>query len=664
MRDRKELANALRILTVDAVEQAKSGHPGGAMGMADMAEALWHGVFKHNPANPKWADRDRFVLSNGHASMLLYGLLHLTGYDLGMDEIRRFRQLGSRTPGHPEYGKTAGVEMTTGPLGQGLASAVGMALAEKLLAAAFNRPDLPIVDHYTYVFAGDGCLMEGVSQEACSLAGTLGLNKLIVLYDANGISIDGRVDDWFTDNTPERFAACGWHVISDVDGHDGEALDAALTMAREVKTQPSLICCRTIIAYGAPNKCDTAESHGAPLGPEEALATKMMLGWQAEPFSVPADIRMEWDARPRGAAAEEAWNALFGRYRQAYPDLAAEFERRMAGDLPQTWAADIAGVIRDLAGINKPLATRQASGEVLNILAGTLPELFGGSADLSTSVHALHKRATTVKQNQWQGNYLYYGVREFLMACAMNGLTLHGGFIPYGGTFLVFSDYMWSGLRLCAMMGLRVIHVLSHDSIGVGEDGPTHQPMEQTPGLRLIPGLDVWRPADAVETAVAWKCAVERKGPSALILSRQALPQQRREADRLPDIERGGYILRDCEGLPEAVVIATGSEVHIGLAAVEQLQAAGRRVRLVSMPCTERFDEQDAAWRDAVLPASVRARVAVEAAACDGWHKYVGLDGRIVGMRDFGVSGPGAALFVHFDITADAVVRAVEACLA
>jgi transketolase len=449
-----------------------------------------------------------------------------------------------------------------------------------------------------------------------------------------------------------------------VDGHDAEALDAALTLARATKKKPTLICCRTVIGYGAPNKSNTHDSHGAPLGPEEARATKVMLGWDMEPFSVPDDIREEWDARPRGAADEAAWNDLFARYRAAYPELAAEFERRMAGDLPESWPAGVAGIIRDMAGIGKPLATRQASGEALHSLAALLPELFGGSADLSASTHALHKLAVEIKRDSWEGNYLHYGVREFLMACVMNGLALHGGFIPYGGTFLVFADYMWPALRLGAMMRVRAIHVLSHDSIGVGEDGPTHQPVEQAPALRLIPGLDVWRPADAVETAVAWKCAVERRGPSALVLSRQSLPQQRHEADQAPDIERGGYILRDCEGVPEAIVIATGSEVQLGLAAVERLQAAGRRVRLVSMPCMERFEEQDAAWRESVLPATIRRRVAVEAAACDGWHKYVGLDGRIVGMRGFGASAPGAELFTYFGITTDAVVKAVEECLA
>ncbi len=663
MRSRKELANALRILAVDAVEKAKSGHPGAPMGMADMAEALWRGTFKHNPANPGWADRDRFILSNGHASMLLYGLLHLTGYAVSMDDLRAFRQLGSRTPGHPEYGVTPGVEITTGPLGQGLASGVGMALAEKLLAEEFNRPELPIVDHFTYVFAGDGCLMEGVSQEAVSLAGTLGLGKLIVLYDANGISIDGQVGNWFADDTAVRFTASGWHVVRDVDGHDGEALDAALTLARAVKDKPSLICCRTIIAYGAPNKSNSSSSHGSPLGSEEITATRIMLGWEAEPFAIPDDVYAAWDARTKGEEAEASWKDLFERYRGRYPDEAAEFLRRTGGELPEDWATVSASCIREMAASGKAMATRQASGACLNALAPALPELFGGSADLTGSVNTFHKGSVAVSKNNWKGNYLHYGVREFGMACLMNGMALHGGFIPYGGTFLVFSDYMRGAIRLSALMRQKVVYVLTHDSIGVGEDGPTHQPVEQVPSLRLIPGLNVWRPADATETAAAWKAALEQTGPTALILTRQSVPAQTYGPGQLDGIARGGYVLHDCAGEPEAILLATGSEVQLAVAAAEQLAASGRRVRVVSMPCMEVFDKQDKSWRDSVLPPRVRARVAVEAAVPDSWYKYVGLDGTVIGMRSFGTSGPGAALFPHFGFTVEQVMSAVESVL-
>ena len=663
MRSRKELANVLRILAADAVEQAKSGHPGAPMGMADMAEALWRKNFKHNPANPKWVDRDRFVLSNGHASMLLYGLLHLTGYDLSLDDLRNFRQLGSRAPGHPEYAETPGVEMTTGPLGQGLASAVGMALAEKLLTEEFNRPELSIVDHFTYVFAGDGCLMEGVSHEAVSLAGTLGLGKLIVLYDDNGISIDGKVVNWFADDTAARFLASGWHVVRDVNGHDGEALDAALTLARAVKDKPSLICCKTVIAYGSPNKSDSSSSHGSPLGADEVTATRIMLGWDEDPFVIPEDIYERWNACDKGAAAEATWNVQFECYRRQYPAEAAEFERRMRGELPAAWKAASTQYIADTAAAAKALATRQASGESLSALAPTLPELFGGSADLTGSVNTKHKSSTVVSKADWKGNYLQYGVREFGMACIMNGMALHGGFIPYGGTFLVFSDYMRGAIRLSALMRQKAVYVLTHDSIGVGEDGPTHQPVEHTPSLRLIPGLHVWRPADAVETAVAWQQSVEYDGPSALILTRQSVPPQDRSAEQIDAIARGGYVLRDCDGTPEALLLATGSEVQLAVAAAENLAASGRRVRVVSMPCQEVFDKQDEAWRNSVLPPDVRARVAVETAAPDGWYKYVGLDGTVVGMRSFGASAPGNQLFLHFGFTAEHVARAVESVL-
>jgi len=663
MRSRKELANALRILAVDAVETSKSGHPGAPMGMADMAEALWRGVLRHNPANPGWVNRDRFILSNGHASMLLYGLLHLTGYDLSMNDIRNFRQFGSRTPGHPEVGHTPGVEMTTGPLGQGLGSAVGMALAEKLLAEEFNRPDLPVVDHYTYVFAGDGCLMEGVSQEAVSLAGALGLGKLIVLYDDNNISIDGKVDDWFKDDTPGRFLASGWHVVRDVDGHDAEALDAAMTLSRATRDKPSLICCRTVIAYGAPNKSNSNTSHGSPLGAEEVTATRIMLGWEEEPFDIPQDVAEAWDGRPKGAEYESAWNDLFARYQSAYPAEAAEFERRMRGELPAAWQQASTDAVQAAASAGKTMASRQASGACLDAIAPALPELFGGSADLTGSVNTLHAHSVAVRKGQWKGNYLHYGVREFEMGCVMNGLALHGGFIPYGGTFLVFSDYMRGAIRLSALMRQKVVYVLTHDSIGVGEDGPTHQPVEHTPSLRLIPGLNVWRPADATETAVAWKSAVETDGPSALVLSRQNLPAQTYTEAQRAAIARGGYVLRDCDGEPEAIVIATGSELHLAVQAAESLSASGRRVRVVSMPCVDVFEQQDQAWRDSVLPPSVRARVAVEAAATDGWYKFVGLDGQVIGMTGFGASAPGGALFTHFGFTAERVADAVKAVM-
>lgn len=664
MRSRKELANTLRVLAVDAVEAAKSGHPGAPMGMADMAEALWRGPFRHNPANPLWPNRDRFVLSNGHASMLLYGLLHLTGYDLSMEDIKAFRQLGSKTPGHPEYGHTPGVETSTGPLALGLAEAVGMALAEKVLAARFNREGFPVVHHYTYVFAGDGCLMEGLSQEACSLAGTLGLGKLIVLYDDNGISIDGKVSGWFADDTAARFAACGWHVIRDVDGHDGDTLDAALTLARTVTDKPSLICCRTIIGYGSPNKSGSAACHGSPLGEQEATAARLLLGWENDPFEIPQDIRDAWDARQRGAEEEAEWRALFERYKQAWPAEAAEFERRLRGDLPENWETLIEEIIREFEGRRDKQATRAASREVLDRLAPHLPGLFGGSADLSDSVGTRHKHAVCVDAVNSNGNYLRYGVREFLMGAMLNGFALHGGFIPYGGTFLVFSDYAKAAIRLSAMMGLRLVWVLSHDSIGVGEDGPTHQPVEQIPSLRLIPGLTVWRPCDGVETAVAWKAALEsRTAPSCLVLTRQGVPAFGRTAGQIAAIAKGAYVLRDCVGEPEALILATGSEVAPAVTAAEQLEKRGRRVRVVSMPSSTVFDAQSADYKESVLPSNVRARVAVEAAAADFWWKYVGLDGAVVGMRSFGASAPAGELYKKFGLTADDVTEAVEGVL-
>ncbi len=665
MATRLDLANALRVLAMDAVEAAASGHPGAPMGMADMAEALWRGFLKHNPADTSWPDRDRFVLSNGHASMLLYGLLHLTGYDVSMDDIRAFRQLGSKTPGHPECGVTPGVEMTTGPLGQGLATAVGMALAERVLAATFNREGFPVVDHRTWVFVGDGCLMEGLSQEACSLAGTLGLGKLTVLYDDNNISIDGPVKSWFADDTPARFEACGWHVIRGVGGNDADDVDEAIRDALSVTDKPSLICCRTVIGYGSPRKAGTASCHGSPLGAEEVEQTKKALGWEHPPFTIPQDIASAWDARARGAAAQAAWDDMMSAYRAEYPDLAAEFDRRMAGRLPENWPDVVRAAVDALAANASPVATRVAGKNTLDVLAPALPELLGGSADLTGSVGTRHNASRTLGPGAFEGNYLYYGVREFGMGAVMNGLALHGGFIPYGGTFLIFSDYAKNIIRLAALMKQRVVWVLTHDSIGVGEDGPTHQPVEQLASLRMIPGMDVWRPCDGLETAVAWTAAIERAdGPTSLSLSRQNLKPQPDSPARREGARRGGYILRDCEGAPEALLLATGSEVELAVAAAERLSAAGRRVRVVSMPCNAVFDRQDAAWREAVLPSSVRARVAVEAAATDWWWKYVGLDGRVAGMTTFGESGPAKAVFEHFGFTVDHVARLVEESLA
>ena len=663
MRSRKELADAVRILSMDAVDKAKSGHPGAPMGMADMAEALWRGVLRHNPANPHWANRDRFVLSNGHASMLLYSLLHLTGYDLSMDDIKAFRQLGSRTPGHPEFGVTPGVETTTGPLGQGFATAVGMAVAEKLLAAEFNREGFPIVDHHTYVFLGDGCLMEGLSQEACSLAGTLGLGKLIVLYDDNGISIDGKVSQWFGDDTPARFEACGWQVIPDVDGHDAAMLDAALTLARKETARPTLICCKTTIGYGSSKKGGTASCHGSPMGEEENAAVRAALGWTEPPFVIPQDIRDAWDARQKGAALQSEWDALFAAYRAAYPDLAVEFERRMSGALPADWEAVSKAAIERFDADKPKVATRIANRDVLNALAPHLPELFGGSADLTGSVGTWHEKAVRIGRDEWHGNYLSYGVSEFGMGAVMNGLALHGGFIPYGGTFLVFSDYARNAIRLSALMKQRLVWVLTHDSIGVGEDGPTHQPIEHVSSLRLIPDLWVWRPCDAVETAVAWKTALESAEPSCMILTRQGLAPQARTAGQLEAVRRGGYVLRDCDGAPEVILIATGSEAQLAVDAAAALTAKGRKVRVVSMPCTELFDAQPADYRESVLPAAVRARVAVEAASVDGWWKYVGLDGAVVGMSTFGESAPGGELFKHFGFTVEHVAEVAEGLL-
>jgi len=663
MSTRRELANAIRALSMDAVQRANSGHPGMPMGMADIAQALWCDFLKHNPANPSWANRDRFVLSNGHGSMLLYSVLYLTGYRLGIQDLEAFRQLGSKTPGHPEHDLAVGIETTTGPLGQGLANAVGMALAEKLLALHFNRPGLALVDHHTYAFCGDGCLMEGVSHEACSLAGTLGLGKLIVFYDDNGISIDGRVAGWFTDDTPKRFAAYGWQVIPGVDGLDGEAVAAAIRTARAETARPSLICCKTIIGYGAPHKQGSKEAHGEALGPEEVAAARATLGWPYPPFVVPEEIRAAWDQRSQGAAREAAWRELFGRYASAYPAEAREFERRMRGDLPAGWRTTSAQALEPLSKQTAAQATRASSQAVLNALAPALPELFGGSADLTQSNSTLFKGARTLTPQDEAGDYLHYGVREFGMTAIMNGLALHGGLIPYGGTFLVFCDYARNAVRLACLMQQRVILVYSHDSIGLGEDGPTHQPIEHLASLRAMPHLSLWRPCDAAETAVAWMSALERRAPTALVLTRQGLPQQPRTDAQRADIARGGYVLIDCAGVPEALVIATGSEVGIAAQAVSSLNAAGRRLRLVSMPSTDTFDAQDAAWREAVLPPAVTRRLAVEAGATQSWWRYVGLAGQVLGIDRFGASGKAADLFAHFGFTADNIAQHLRTLL-
>ena len=657
-----QMANAIRMLAVDAVEQAKSGHPGAPMGMADIAEVLWNRHLKHNPANPAWADRDRFVLSKGHGSMLLYALLHLTGYDLAVDELKRFRQLHSKTPGHPEVGITPGVETTTGPLGQGLANAVGMALAEKLLAAEFNREGHMVVDHHTYVFMGDGCLMEGISHEACSLAGTLRLSKLIALYDDNGISIDGHVEGWFTDDTPKRFEAYGWHVIPKVDGHDPAAVDAALRAARAQGTRPdgkpTLICCQTVIGQGSPGKAGTHDVHGAALGADEVQATRDALGWSHAPFELPAEVAQAWDARERGRAAERAWRERFEAYRTAFPEAAAAFERRMQGELPADFASRLPALFEAIAARPDAIATRKASQNALDALAPLLPELFGGSADLTGS-NLTNFKGCTVAGRDRAGNHLSWGVREFGMAAALNGMALHGGFIPYGGTFLTFSDYSRNAVRMAALMKLRVIHVFTHDSIGLGEDGPTHQSVEHLPSLRLIPNLDVWRPADGLETAVAWACAIERAdGPTALTLSRQNLPNLTGGKVAAGTIRRGGYVLSDMEGA-QAVLIGTGSELTVAMAAQAALAGEGIATRVVSMPCTNVFDRQDAAYQDAVLPPHLPA-VAVEAAHPDFWRKYVGRTGAVVGIASFGESAPAKDLYAHFGITAQCVADAVR----
>ncbi|MBU3057421.1 transketolase [Pseudomonas indica] len=663
MPSRRDRANAIRALSMDAVQKANSGHPGAPMGMADIAEVLWRDYLKHNPANPQWADRDRFVLSNGHGSMLIYSLLHLTGYDLSIDDLKNFRQLHSRTPGHPEFGYTAGVETTTGPLGQGIANAVGFAVAEKIMAAQFNRPGHNIVDHYTYVFMGDGCMMEGISHEVCSLAGTLGLSKLIAFYDDNGISIDGEVHGWFTDDTPKRFEAYGWQVIRNVDGHDADEIRMAIETARK-SDRPTLICCKTIIGFGSPNKQGKEESHGAALGAEEVALTRANLGWSHPPFEIPADIYAEWNAREAGSKAENDWSQRFAAYQAEHPELAAEFIRRMAGELPADFSAKASEFIRAVAEKGETIASRKASQNCLNAFGPLLPELLGGSADLAGSNLTLWKGCKPVVEEDASGNYMYYGVREFGMSAIMNGIALHGGLIPYGATFLIFMEYARNAVRMSALMKQRVLYVFTHDSIGLGEDGPTHQPIEQLASLRMTPNLDTWRPADAVESAVAWKYAIERKdGPSALVFSRQNLPHHLRDHEQESAIARGGYVLKDCDGEPELILIATGSEVALAVQAADKLAEQGRKVRVVSMPCTSVFDAQDAAYKQSVLPVEVGARIAIEAAHADYWYKYVGLDGRVIGMTSFGESAPAPALFEHFGFTVDNVLSVAEELL-
>jgi len=663
MPSRRERANAIRALSMDAVQKANSGHPGAPMGMADIAEVLWRDHLKHSPTNPQWADRDRFVLSNGHGSMLIYSLLHLTGYDLSIDDLKNFRQLHSKTPGHPEFGYTAGVETTTGPLGQGLANAVGFAVAEKVMAGQFNRPGHNIVDHNTYVFLGDGCMMEGISHEVCSLAGTLGLNKLIAFYDDNGISIDGEVHGWFTDDTPRRFEAYGWQVIRNVDGHDADEIQMAIETARK-SDRPTLICCKTIIGFGSPNKQGKEESHGAALGDAEIALTREALGWKHGPFEIPAEIYAEWDAKQKGADAENEWNKRFAAYETEFPALASEFKRRMAGELPADFAEKASEFIREVATKGETIASRKASQNCLNAFGPLLPELLGGSADLAGSNLTLWKGCKPVVAEDASGNYMYYGVREFGMAAIMNGIALHGGLIPYGATFLMFMEYARNAVRMSALMKQRVLYVFTHDSIGLGEDGPTHQPIEQLTSLRTTPNLDTWRPADTVESAVAWKHAVERKdGPSALIFSRQNLPFHVRDNETEAAIARGGYILKNCAGEPELILIATGSEVSLAVQAADKLTEQGRKVRVVSMPCTSVFDAQDAAYKQQVLPVEVGARIAVEAAHADYWYKYVGLDGRIIGMTTYGESAPANQLFEEFGFTVDNILAVAEELL-
>ncbi|NWD01366.1 transketolase [Pseudomonas sp. P7779] len=663
MPSRRERANAIRALSMDAVQKANSGHPGAPMGMADIAEVLWRDYLKHNPSNPSFADRDRFILSNGHGSMLIYSLLHLTGYDVTIDDLKNFRQIHSRTPGHPEYGYTPGVETTTGPLGQGLANAVGFALAEKVLAAQFNRPNHNVVDHHTYVFLGDGCMMEGISHEVASLAGTLGLGKLIAFYDDNGISIDGEVEGWFTDDTPKRFEAYNWQVIRNVDGHDPEEIKTAIDTARKSE-QPTLICCKTTIGFGSPNKQGKEDCHGAPLGDAEIALTRAALKWNHGPFEIPADIYAEWNAKEAGLAVEAEWDQRFAAYSAEFPELANELVRRLAGDLPADFAEKASAYIAEVAVKGETIASRKASQNTLNAFGPLLPEFLGGSADLAGSNLTLWKGCKGVSAEDASGNYMYYGVREFGMSAIMNGVALHGGLVPYGATFLMFMEYARNAVRMASLMKKRVIFVYTHDSIGLGEDGPTHQPVEQLTSLRTTPNLDTWRPSDAVESAVAWKHAIERKdGPSALIFSRQNLQHQTRDAAQIEGISRGGYVLKDCIGEPELILISTGSEVGLAVQAYDKLTAAGRNVRVVSMPCTSVFEAQDADYKQSVLPLQVSARIAIEAAHADYWYKYVGLEGRVIGMTTYGESAPAPALFEEFGFTLENILGQAEELL-
>ncbi|QEO46715.1 transketolase [Vibrio cholerae] len=663
--NRKQLANAIRALSMDGVQKANSGHPGAPMGMADIAEVLWRSHLNHNPQNPNWADRDRFVLSNGHGSMLIYSLLHLSGYQLSIDDLKNFRQLHSKTPGHPEYGYAPGIETTTGPLGQGITNAVGMAIAEKALAAQFNKPGHDIVDHFTYVFMGDGCLMEGISHEACSLAGTLGLGKLIAFWDDNGISIDGHVEGWFSDDTPKRFEAYGWHVIPAVDGHDADAINAAIEAAKAETSRPTLICTKTIIGFGSPNKAGSHDCHGAPLGNDEIKAAREFLGWEHAPFEIPADIYAAWDAKQAGASKEAAWDEKFAAYAKAYPAEAAEYKRRVAGELPANWEAATSEIIANLQANPANIASRKASQNALEAFGKLLPEFMGGSADLAPSNLTMWSGSKSLTAEDFSGNYIHYGVREFGMTAIINGIALHGGFVPYGATFLMFMEYARNAMRMAALMKVQNIQVYTHDSIGLGEDGPTHQPVEQIASLRMTPNMSTWRPCDQVESAVAWKLAIERKdAPSALIFSRQNLAQQPRSAEQVANIAKGGYILKDCAGQPELILIATGSEVELAVAAYEQLSAEGKAVRVVSMPSTDAFDKQDAAYREAVLPAAVTKRIAIEAGIADFWYKYVGFGGRIIGMTSFGESAPAGELFKLFGFTTENVVKQAKELLA
>jgi transketolase len=660
MPSRQKLANAIRVLSMDAVQKAKSGHPGAPMGMADIAEVLWRDFLKHNPTDPNWADRDRFVLSNGHGSMLIYSLLHLTGYDLSIDDLKNFRQLHSKTPGHPEYGYTPGVETTTGPLGSGISNAVGMAIAERTLAAQFNREGHDIVDHNTYCFLGDGCLMEGLSHEVCSLAGTLGLGKLIAFWDDNGISIDGEVEGWFTDNTPARFEAYGWHVIS-VDGHDSAAIAAAIVEAKSITDKPSMICCKTIIGFGSPNKEGTHNCHGAPLGDDEIAATREKLSWSHAPFEIPADVYADWDKKEQGQNSQTSWTEKFNAYQQAHPELAAEYERRVVnGDLPENFDAKADAYIQACHEKSENIASRKASQNTIEAFGAILPELLGGSADLAGSNLTLWSGSKGIESDA-AGNYIYYGVREFGMSGIMNGISLHGGFINYGATFMMFMEYARNAVRMSALMGIQNIFVYTHDSIGQGEDGPTHQPIEQLTNLRTTPNMDTWRPCDATESAVAWKSAIKRnKAPTSLIFSRQGLPAMSRTNEQVADIAKGAYILQDCSGIADVILIATGSEVSLAMDSAKTLTANGKNVRVVSMPSTNTFDAQSAQYKESVLPAAVIKRVAIEAAHTDFWYKYVGFSGKVVGMTTFGESAPGNVLFEHFGFTVDNVVKTVN----